>query len=77
MGISLKTIEVFSKTSAGGLMCTLNLTIFWTLKFHNIVPKHILTVKIWQLVQYTMAGDFTAIYRTFIVYTESEICGIM
>ena len=37
-----------------GLMCTQNLTTFWTLKFHNFVIKHSISKKRLVLVQQTM-----------------------
>ena len=37
-----------------GLMCTYNLTTCWTLKFHNCVLKHNLSMKPFQLLQHTM-----------------------
>ena len=49
---------------------------FWTLKFHNFVPKHNLFIKLLQQVEYTIK-KFNVIYKTHIAYTDSEICEIM
>ena len=48
--------------SGGRLLCLDN--VITTLKFHNFVPKHSLSVKPFQLHSTTKNGECNAIYRT-------------
>ena len=64
------------------LMCTKNLTTFWTMKFNNFVSKYSLSTKLMLIHTACSAaayhGEFNATYRTVVIsYREGGIIGIM
>ena len=64
-------IQCTGTYSGGRLVCLDN--VFSTLKFHNFVPKHSLSLKLLQLVHNTMGNvmQFTELIN--IAYTYGEI----
>lgn len=52
-------------------------TTFWTLMFHNLVPKHTYFINKTFKTSRVHNGESNATYRTGITYIGSEVSGIM
>ena len=63
------------------LMSTQNLTTFWTLKFHNFVPKLSLSLKYLQIIQHTMENvmqvtNFYSLHRGWDKWNNVKGCSL-